>query len=203
MPCPLRASPTGEGPPPYPTLPLRPAQPPEPLVRSFFAVSAFFYTLGGVQPARSRHYSHGVSASKLPCPETPPMTRTTCSTLDCVTIGYYEPRFDRYEEVVRQFGEESEAYRDLRFSFVQAGGRKMTYPELMSHAFRLGHGGAGRAEKEDEFKSGDIPNLAAVYLTHYLQSRGLRARYVNLFQYERDKLRTYLAEKPLCVAITT
>jgi p-methyltransferase len=64
-------------------------------------------------------------------------------SLDCVTIGYYEPRFDEYEAMMRRFGEDSEAYRDLKFSFVQAAGRKMTYVELLSHAYRLASGGDG------------------------------------------------------------
>jgi radical SAM PhpK family P-methyltransferase len=127
---------------------------------------------------------------------------TGSRSLDCVTIGYYEPRFDEYEAMMRRFGEDSEAYRDLKFSFVQAAGRKMTYIELLSHAYRLASGGDG-AGGEDEFKSGDIPNLAAVYLTSFLRRHGLRAKYVNLFLYEQDKLKGYLLEKPRCVAITT
>jgi radical SAM PhpK family P-methyltransferase len=128
--------------------------------------------------------------------------------LDCITIGYYEPKFADYERIVRQLGEDSEAYRDLKFSFVHASGRKMTYIELLSHAYRLAAGESGNSgdsgnSPEDEFKSGDIPSLAAVYLTNYLRRHGVRASYVNLFLYEQDKLREYLEEKPACVAITT
>jgi radical SAM PhpK family P-methyltransferase len=120
--------------------------------------------------------------------------------LDCVTIGYYEPEFGEYERIIRQLGEDSEAYRDLKFSFVDLGGRKLTYAGLLSEAYRRAD---GRADAEDEFKSGDIPNLAAVYLTSYLRRRGFRARYINLFLYEKEKLQSYMAEDPLCVAITT
>ena len=120
--------------------------------------------------------------------------------LDCVTIGYFEPEFGEYERIIRQLGEDSEAYRDLKFSFVDLGGRKLTYAGLLSEAYRQAH---GRTDAEDEFKSGDIPNLAAVYLTSYLRRRGFRAKYINLFLYEKDKLQSYMAEDPLCVAITT
>lgn len=126
---------------------------------------------------------------------------TDSHSLDCVTIGYYEPRFEDYEKMIRRLGEESEAYRDLKFSFVHAGGRKMNYAELLSHAYRQAAG--QDAGTEDEFKSGDIPNLAAVYLTNFLRRCGFRAKYINLFLYEQEKLREYLAGKPLCVAITT
>jgi radical SAM PhpK family P-methyltransferase len=121
--------------------------------------------------------------------------------LDCVTIGYYEPAFEEHERMLRQLGVGSAAYRDLQFSFVDLGDRKLTYAGLLSYAFRLANGGG--SEGNDEFKSGDIPSLAAVYLTNFLRRRGLAADYVNLFSYETDKLRRLLARRPLCVAVTT
>jgi|GEM_PF-3089347 len=41
--------------------------------------------------------------------------------LDCVVIGYNELPFERYENFLRNYGEDSEAYRDLKFSFVNLG----------------------------------------------------------------------------------
>jgi radical SAM PhpK family P-methyltransferase len=123
------------------------------------------------------------------------------SRMDCLSIGYYEPAFEEHERILRQLGEDSEAYRDLQFSFVDLGDRKLTYSGLLSYAYRLAHG--LDAAGEDDFKSGDIPNLAAVYLTHFLRLKGLRAEYVNLFSYEQDRLRSCLDEDPLCVSITT
>jgi radical SAM PhpK family P-methyltransferase len=120
--------------------------------------------------------------------------------LDCVVIGYNETPFAEYERLLRRYGEDSEAYRDLKLSFVDvAGAGKMTYAGLFNHALGLARGGRGG----EPFRSGDIPNLAAVYLTNYLRRRGVRAEYVNLFQYEKDRLRELLARRPLCVVITT
>jgi len=116
--------------------------------------------------------------------------------LDCVVIGYNEIPFGRYEEFLRAYGTDTEAYRDLKFSFVDLGDRKLDYIGLLNHAAQLG-GAAG------DFRSGEIPNLAAVYLTNFLRARGHGARYVNLFQHEKEKLAAYLDEDPLCVAITT
>jgi radical SAM PhpK family P-methyltransferase len=120
--------------------------------------------------------------------------------LDCVVIGYNEVPFAQYESFLRKYGEDSEAYRDLKFSYVELGGRRMDYVGLMNHTYNLALGGGADGE---EFRSGDIPNLAAVYLTNYLRRAGLGAEYLNLFQYEQDKLRHLLAQDPLCVAITT
>jgi radical SAM PhpK family P-methyltransferase len=122
--------------------------------------------------------------------------------LDCVVIGYNEVPFERYESLLHQYGEDSEAYRDLKLSFVELRGRKRLYAELMNDMTRLarmpGNGGG-----TEVFKSGDIPNLAAAYLTNFLNRRGHRTQYVNLFQDEKERLVRMLEDKPLCVAITT
>jgi len=121
------------------------------------------------------------------------------SRCDCVVIGYNETPFPEYEGLLRQYGEDSEAYRDLKFSFVDLGRNgKMTYVGLLNHVLRLASGRNG-----EPFKSGDIPNLAAVYLANYLRRRGWRVEYLNLFQYEKDRLAEYLRHDPVCVAITT
>lgn len=123
------------------------------------------------------------------------------SQLDCVVIGYNETPFEEYEALLRGYGADSEAYRDLRFSFVNINGRNMNYIGLLNHVLKLANGNGSNGE--DELKSCDIPNLAAVYLTHYLRMRGYDARYINLFQFEKDQLTEYLESDPLCVAITT
>ena len=125
------------------------------------------------------------------------------STLDCVVIGYNEVPFTQYERFLLNYGEDAEAYRDLKFSFVDFGDQKLDYVGLMNHVGSLAHANNGRAWAKDEIKSGDIPNLAAVYLTTFLKRKGFEARYVNLFQYEKERLLEYLDQDPLCVAITT
>ena len=122
--------------------------------------------------------------------------------LDCVIIGYNEVPFDRYENFLRAYGEESEAYRDLKFSFVNVGGQKMDYFGLLNRTLDQAHPN-GNGHGSAPLKSGDIPNLAAVYLTNFLRNRGHHASYINLFQYEKDRLIEYLSMDPLCVAITT
>lgn len=123
--------------------------------------------------------------------------------LDCVVIGYNETPFEEYEALLRGYGADSEAYRDLRFSFVNINGRNMNYIGLLNHVLKLATVNGGELKGEDELKSCDIPNLAAVYLTHYLRMRSYEARYINLFQFEKDELTKYLESDPLCVAITT
>src|SRR5262245_18304097 len=127
----------------------------------------------------------------------------THKRLDCIVIGYNELPFEEYETSLRNWGENSEAYRDLKFSFVNLEGRKLDYVSLLNHAWGLAHNQSKETEGRREFESGDIPNLASVYLTWFLRKRGLEAKYINLFQLEKDKLAEYLADDPYCVAITT
>ncbi len=127
---------------------------------------------------------------------------TKDGSLDCVVIGYNEVPFDQYESYLRKYGEDSEAYRDLKFSYVKLGEKRLDYVGLLNHAYNLSLNGGASGDGE-EFKSGDIPNLAAAYLMGFLRRHGLATEYVNLFQYQKEKLIEYLARDPLCVAITT
>lgn len=127
----------------------------------------------------------------------------TSKHLDCVVIGYNELPFEQYEGFLKAYGEESEAYRDLKFSFMDLNGKKLDYIGLMNYVFSRAYRNGEPLSINEQFKSGEIPNLAAVYLTNFLRYRGHQARYINLFQYEKDRLAEYLAEDPYCVAITT
>lgn len=124
----------------------------------------------------------------------------TAGPLDCIVVGYNDPPFERYERLIRNYGVDSEAYRDLRYSFVELHGRVLNYVDLLNYVDATARG-ASRTDRR--FESGEIPNLAAVYLTNYLRRRGLRAKHVNLFQKEKDRFRALLDERPACVAITT
>ncbi len=124
------------------------------------------------------------------------MAQLNNPNLDCVVIGYNDPPFEAYEGLLRRYGEDSEAYRDLKLSFVNVDGAKLTYVELLNYVLaRAGHG--------NSLASGEIPNLAAAYLTNFLRRQGYRADYVNLFQQEKERLGQLLDEGVRTVAITT
>lgn len=127
----------------------------------------------------------------------------TSKHLDCVVIGYNELPFEQYEGFLKAYGEESEAYRDLKFSFMDLNGKKLDYIGLLNYVFSRAYRNGEPLTGKEQFKSGEIPNLAAVYLTNFLRHRGHQARYINLFQYEKDRLAEYLAQDPYVVAITT
>lgn len=123
--------------------------------------------------------------------------------LDCVVVGYNETPFEKYENFLRGYGEDSEAYRDLKFSFVSVDDKKLDYIGLLNHVVGRAHNGNGSSGGTHVFKSGEIPNLAAAYLTQFLRRKGYETNYVNLFQFEKEHLAELLERDPLCVAITT
>jgi radical SAM PhpK family P-methyltransferase len=124
--------------------------------------------------------------------------------LDCVVIGHNEPPFQEYERLVRGYGEAAEAARDLQFSYVDLDGLKLDYSGLMNYGLHLANGGTMQGEAPPVFKSGDIPALAAAYLTDYLRKRNYNATYISLYQFEKEALACLLRERrPRCVAITT
>lgn len=127
---------------------------------------------------------------------------TTIKTTDspeCILIGTNLPSIEAYASTLTLYGKKSEAYRDLRMSFIDYNGKKMSYMDLLNKVVLEEQS----QENEPLFKSGDIPALAAVYLTHFLRKRGVRAEYINLFEFEKGQLKKLLAQNPLCVAITT
>ena len=121
--------------------------------------------------------------------------------IDCIVIGYNELPFERYIEVIGSYGTESEAYRDLKFSFVTVDGKPKNYVSLMNYL--VGAMNSSDSSAKEIFRSGEIPNLAAVYLSNYLRRRGFTTRYINLFQDEKQEFAELLRQEPLCVAITT
>jgi p-methyltransferase len=120
--------------------------------------------------------------------------------VDCIVIGYNDPPFASYEALLRQYGVDSEAYRDLRFSFVNLDSGPKTYVELLNHVRDIA---AGPGARVAPYYSGAIPNLAAAYLTNFVRARGFTAEYINLFQNEKERFAELLADNPGCVAITT
>jgi radical SAM PhpK family P-methyltransferase len=125
------------------------------------------------------------------------------NSLDCVIIGYNEIPFVSYEKFLRNYGEDTAAYRDLKFSFVNVEGQKLDYVGLLNFALEASRKEGNSRPGHQPLKSGDIPNLAAVTLMNFLRRRGMQAQYINLFQHEKNRLIEYLATDPVCVAITT
>ena len=60
-------------------------------------------------------------------------------TPDCIIVGYNDLPFEKYVELLGQYGENSEAFRDLKFSFVDLDGRPVNYVALLNHVIKAAH----------------------------------------------------------------
>ena len=123
------------------------------------------------------------------------------SSLDCIVVGYNEIPFDQYVSLLGNYSEESEAYRDLKFSFIDYKDKPYNYVDVLNSVVKPE--GMANTQPGDSFACGEIPNLAAAYLTFFLRRRGYRAKYINSFQQEKDKFAALLKEGPALVAVTT
>src|SRR5215213_9730881 len=99
--------------------------------------------------------------------------------LDCVVIGYNELPFERYENFLRNYGEYSEAYRDLRFSFVNLGDKKLDYTGLLNYAREQSPPPDDRplAQAEFNFESGKLRRTAIVPENNSLDENFIDWRY--------------------------
>ncbi|WP_437601980.1 PhpK family radical SAM P-methyltransferase [Sorangium sp. So ce590] len=118
--------------------------------------------------------------------------------IDCLLIGFHEPSFASYVELVGKMGTSDGAYRDLDLAFVRHRKTPRRLLDLLSDVALPDPCGSARPYHNADFL---WPVLLA--LGSYLARRGLTFDYVNLPHLEEGSLRAKLAAGPRTVAITT
>ncbi|MDT0529146.1 PhpK family radical SAM P-methyltransferase [Micromonospora sp. DSM 115977] len=121
--------------------------------------------------------------------------------LDCLIIGYNDTPFSRHLDLVGRKGGQAIEYRTARHDHVRFDGQRLPYMDLLSELDRRRSGaGAGHVG----YHIGEVPNLAAVYLTSHLRRHGYEADFVSAFRPEQDRLAALLTERdPVLTVITT
>jgi len=126
------------------------------------------------------------------------MTMNMNPTIDCLFIGHNEMDFREYENMTRQMGMDSGAYRDLNLNYIRYNNSLYTVTGI----FKLLNTGPEGCFKP--FTPGEIFSPAIAYLGSYLQRRGFTFDYINSFQEESAALAAKLQrENILAVAIIT
>ncbi|MEV6704442.1 PhpK family radical SAM P-methyltransferase [Micromonospora wenchangensis] len=121
--------------------------------------------------------------------------------LDCLVIGYNDTPFGRHLDLVSRKGSQAIEYRTARHDHVRFDGQRLPYMDLLAELDRR-RSGAGTGHVG--FHIGEVPNLAAVYLTSHLRQHGYEADFVSAFRPEQDRLTALLADRdPLITIITT
>jgi radical SAM PhpK family P-methyltransferase len=120
--------------------------------------------------------------------------------LDCIVVGYNDPPMSFHEHRIMT---QEETFPERRFFMRE---------HLMIDNVRLAcmdvvNRYAGQLQSVGQhpyYHVGEVPNLAAAYLTSYLRRSGFQAEFVSLFRPERARLAELLERHaPRAVAITT
>ncbi|WP_329363107.1 PhpK family radical SAM P-methyltransferase [Streptomyces sp. NBC_00669] len=122
------------------------------------------------------------------------------SSLDCMVIGYNDPPLSFHEHRLMAQEPKSPERRVFMREHLLVDGARLAPMDVINHyAERFQPVGA-----DPYYHVGEVPNLAAVYLTSYLRRQGFDAEYISLFRPETSRLEEVLEHRrPKVVAITT
>lgn len=124
------------------------------------------------------------------------------SGTDCLVLGYDD---DTPRQFARLHADRSSSVERRSFlrNQVLLDGAPRTYMDVLNAVLGASDAWSRRADAPF-YHVGEVTNLAALYLTSYLEARGCSAQLVGLVSAEEDRLIDALeAERPRVVAITT
>lgn len=118
---------------------------------------------------------------------------------DCLIIGNNDIRFQDYVNMVKAMGEDHADYKDLNLNFIRYDNKPYRPLDILNHFYYENKGGVYQP-----FHNSDLLWIVVSYLGTYLSRRGFTFDYINLFHFEREKLKEKLTTTNfLTVAITT
>lgn len=119
--------------------------------------------------------------------------------VDCLLIGYNDGDFNQLVEMLRSMGSDHPDFRDLNTSFIEYNGKSYRALDILDYFY---HENCPKDAKP--FHNADLLWNGIMYLATFLSKRGLTFDYVNLFQFEKSKLKEKLVKNNIrSIAITT
>ncbi len=122
---------------------------------------------------------------------------------DCLLVGHNEMDFRDYygilENMAASSGRDHVAFRDLQFNCVNYQGDNLQGQDMLTVLYNEGRPEADR----QVFYNGDCFWTALAYLGSYLHKRNYSFDYVNLFQFEKEKLRQLLLDNDYRAVVLT
>lgn len=117
--------------------------------------------------------------------------------MDCLIIGPDDTNFKEYVNMAKAISTDSGAYRDLNLAFIEHAGNPYRALDIFTYL----HSSVGPSKI---FHNMDFLWPTILYLGTYLSKRGFSFDYVNLFHFEKEKLkRKLINDDILTIAITT
>src|SRR4026207_1936604 len=122
--------------------------------------------------------------------------------IDCLITGFYDYDLEKYVEMLKTYGKDSGAFKDLDLAIIKIGGKHYRALDVLEKFHYRGEPNGSKGHRP--FHNADFLWPTISYLGSYLAKRGFSFEYVNLFHYEKERLREKLKrDKVLTVAITT
>ncbi|EIW16653.1 PhpK family radical SAM P-methyltransferase [Pelosinus fermentans] len=119
--------------------------------------------------------------------------------IDCLIIGHNDGDFDAIVKTLHSMGTDHPDYRDLNLNFIEYNNKAYRALDILDYFYYQNNNDAYRS-----FHNADLLWNVIMYLGTYLSRRGFSFDYINLFQFEKDKLREKLEHNNyLTIAITT
>jgi radical SAM PhpK family P-methyltransferase len=109
-------------------------------------------------------------------------------TYDCLIIGYNDLAFEEYEKILRSMGTHHSDYRDLQLNLIQYRGKPYRAADILSHF----HFRDKKDTGQPPLTNHDVLWMCVTYLATYIHKHGFSFDYINLFHYEKDRLKEKL-----------
>src|ERR1043166_7191 len=122
--------------------------------------------------------------------------------IDCLINGFSDYDLGKYVEMLKTYGTDSGAFKDLDLAIIRIGDKHYRALDVLSKFHYRGEPNGSKGHRP--FHNADFLWPTISYLGSYLAKRGFSFDYVNLFHYEKERLREKLQrDEVLTVAITT
>lgn len=119
--------------------------------------------------------------------------------IDCLIIGYNDQDFSEFVRILKSMGTHHPDFRDLNLNYVEYENKPYRALDIFTRFYY-----EGKKEKGRPFHNSDLLWMVVMYLGTYLAKRGFTFDYINLYQFEKEKLREKLLKNEyLAIAITT
>ncbi len=119
--------------------------------------------------------------------------------MDCLIIGYNESIFEEDVERMKSMGTNSISFKDLGLGYINYNNKPYRALDILTHFYYENREGNKRV-----FHNADVLWQVIMYLGTCLNKNGFSFDYINLFQFEKEKLKEKLLKEDIeAIAITT
>lgn len=117
---------------------------------------------------------------------------------DCLVIGYNEGKFEEDVKRMKAMGEDSISFKDFNLGYITHQNKNYRALDAMTH-FHY----EGSTKQKRVFHNADVLWQVIMYLGTYLSKNNFSFDYVNLFHFEKEKLKQKLQKEDIKAIVVT